>query len=48
VHFGLGDAAEVSAVEVRWVGGATETVTGLSPGHRYRVEEGTGTGQVLF
>jgi hypothetical protein len=42
LHFGLGDAQAIDEVTVRWVGGATETVTGLAPGGRYRVVEGSG------
>ena len=42
VHFGLGDATAIDALEVRWIGGATETIGGAAPGGRYRIVEGTG------
>jgi hypothetical protein len=48
VHFGLGGESSITSATVRWVGGATETVTGLQPNHRYRVVEGSGTGVVIF
>jgi enediyne biosynthesis protein E4 len=48
VHVGLGDATAIDGATVRWVGGSTETITGLSPGHRYRVVEGSGTGVQIF
>lgn len=46
VHFGLGDAS-VDGVEVRWVGGATETFTGIAPKGRYKLVEGAGVAQKL-
>ena len=42
VHFGLGNAADVDSVTVRWLGGATETFTGISPKGRYKLVEGAG------
>jgi enediyne biosynthesis protein E4 len=48
VHFGLGDATTVDEVKVRWVGGATETITGVEPRGRYRVVEGTGVAARIF
>ncbi len=48
VHFGLADVATIDKVQVRWVGGATETISGLEPNHRYRVVEGEGTGEEVF
>ena len=44
VHFGLGQASAIDSVTVRWVGGATETITGIAPNGYYRVVEGSGTG----
>jgi hypothetical protein len=44
VHFGLGGESDIDEATVRWVGGATETITGLAPNGRYRVVEGSGTG----
>jgi len=43
VHFGLGDATTIDTLEVRWIGGATETITGAAPGGRYHIVEGSGT-----
>ncbi len=48
VHFGLGEATEITSLQVRWVGGSTETIQGLTPRHRYRVEQGTGMGEIVF
>lgn len=42
MHFGLGDNTAVDAVTVRWVGGATETFTGVGVGGRFRLVEGAG------
>ncbi len=42
VHFGLGAAQAVDSVTVRWLGGATETFTGISPKGRYKLVEGAG------
>lgn len=42
VHFGLGAADGITSAKVRWVGGPTETITGLAPGGRYKVVQGTG------
>ncbi len=47
VHFGLGRQATIDEVTVRWVGGETENITGLHPNARFRVVEGTGTGEAL-
>ena len=47
VHFGLGDVDEIDDVTVRWVGGGTETISGLSPNGRFHVVEGTGHGEDL-
>jgi hypothetical protein len=43
VHFGLGDATTIDTLEVRWIGGTTETITGAAPGGRYHIVEGSGT-----
>ena len=42
VHFGLADETSIDEVTVRWVGGGTETITGLAPNGRCRVVEGSG------
>lgn len=47
VHFGLGGETSIDEVSVRWTGGGTETITGLSPNGRYIVVEGTGTAAPL-
>jgi hypothetical protein len=48
VHFGLGDGTEVEEVKVRWVGGATETISGVEARGRFKVVEGTGTATRIF
>ncbi len=45
LHFGLGDATSIDAVTVRWVGGATETISGLGADARFTVKEGDGAAQ---
>jgi tetratricopeptide (TPR) repeat protein len=40
LHFGLGEAPRVDAVEVRWLGGATETYEGLDGDSRWELGEG--------
>lgn len=47
VHFGLGTNTQIDEVTVRWVGGNTETIAGLTPNQRYLVEQGSGSGQPL-
>jgi len=42
VHFGLGDAAAVDAVEIRWPDGVTEKITPSSVDKIFVVEEGKG------
>jgi hypothetical protein len=42
VHFGLASESTIDSLTVRWVGGATETITGAAPNGRYHVTEGTG------
>ena len=46
LHFGLADHTAVDEVTVRWVGGATETITGVTVDAFNRVEEGSGTAAV--
>ena len=48
VHFGLADEPTIDGVEIRWPYGATETISGLEPNHRYRVVQGEGSGTVVF
>ena len=43
LHFGLGAAERVDAIEVRWPSGATDTVRNLAAGRVVTVKEGTGT-----
>ncbi len=45
LHFGLG-AEGIRAVRVRWPGGEREAFSGVSPGGRYLLVEGTGRAQV--
>ena len=47
-HFGLGANTVIDEVTVRWVGGATETITGIEADHRYEVVEGSGGGTVVW
>ena len=47
VHFGLAKKRVIDEVTVRWVGGPTETITGLTPNSRYRIVEGTGQGEPM-
>ena len=42
VHFGLGSATKVDSVEIRWPGGATETLKDLAADKFYSVLEGKG------
>ncbi len=42
LHFGLGPAAEIDEVVVRWPGGASERFSGVAPGGRYVLEQGSG------
>ena len=48
VHFGLADLDAIDEVTVRWVGGDTEVIGGLEPRGRYRVVEGSGSGEQLW
>ena len=42
VHFGLAQEKSIDLVTVRWVGGKTETITGVQPNGLYRIVEGSG------
>jgi len=42
VHIGLGTADAVEQVTVRWPGGSAETFTGLGPGERHTLVQGSG------
>lgn len=42
VHFGLGDAATVSRVTIRWPNGSTDTATALASNRFYVAREGRG------
>ncbi len=43
VHFGLNDATTIDSLEVRWIGGTTETISGAAAGGRYLIVEGSGS-----
>ncbi len=40
IHFGLGDATRIKRLEVRWLGGETDTHAGLEAGTEWVVTEG--------
>jgi len=40
LHFGLGDAARINSVEVRWPNGATQTFKDVAADRFYRVKQG--------
>ena len=42
VHFGLGKRPQVEEVTVHWPGGEAERFTGVVPGKRYSLEQGSG------
>jgi hypothetical protein len=42
LHFGLGDAARVDRIEIRWPSGAVEAVTGVGVNQWIRIKEGEG------
>ncbi|MAG92748.1 MAG: hypothetical protein CMJ48_03210, partial [Planctomycetaceae bacterium] len=46
VHFGLGDAASVERVSVRWPGGGVERFTGIGPDARYTLSQGEGRAEL--
>ena len=41
-HFGLGDAVQVSEIEVTWPSGMVESFTDIDINKRYMIEEGSG------
>ena len=45
VHFGLGAAAAIDRVTVRWPGGDSEVFAGVQPNTHYRLVQGVGTAQ---
>jgi tetratricopeptide (TPR) repeat protein/thiol-disulfide isomerase/thioredoxin len=47
VHFGLGQGSEIRGLSVRWPNGSTEPISGVRPGMRYRVVQGTGRAVAL-
>jgi len=47
VHFGLGDAVAVDAVEIHWPDGAVEKVSGVGVDRILAVEEGKGITEIL-
>jgi enediyne biosynthesis protein E4 len=42
LHFGLGDARRIDAVDIRWPDGTREELTDLEPGRLYTILEGKG------
>jgi hypothetical protein len=46
-HFGLGDAAKVEAIQVRWPSGAEEKFPGVAANGRYLLVEGSGAAKPL-
>jgi tetratricopeptide (TPR) repeat protein len=42
IAIGLGTASKIEKVTVRWPGGSAETFTGVEPGGRYTLEQGSG------
>jgi len=47
LHFGLGDAARVESVEVRWPFGATQRFGPLDAGHLFELVEGRDGARML-
>ena len=45
LHFGLGSAADVERVVVRWPGGEVETFRDVQANHRYHLTQGRGTAE---
>jgi len=43
IHVGLGTAASIDSVSIRWPGGAVEPITGVTEDHRFYVHQGTGS-----
>ena len=48
VHFGLGTAAKIDKVEIRWPSGATQTLTGVEVDRLYKVAEGKSKPEFLL
>ncbi len=42
IHFGLGEATQADALQIRWPSGETETLQNLPAGHLITIEEGKG------
>lgn len=47
LHFGLGDAAKVESITVRWPSGVEEEFAGVAADERYRLVEGSGEAKPL-
>lgn len=47
LHFGLGKEAQITAVTVRWPGGAVETFTGVQPSAAFLLRKGTGQATLI-
>ena len=47
LHFGLGKAAEIAEVRVRWPGGKVELFTGVTPDAAWLLQMGTGRAESL-
>lgn len=45
IHFGLGEAAGIDKLVVRWPGGPSQEISGLEPGRFYRVTQGRDTAE---
>jgi hypothetical protein len=39
LHFGLGSAAQLDELKIRWPSGAEQTLRNLAAGQRHRIEE---------
>lgn len=42
LHFGLGNAARIDKIEVRWLAGQAEIFENIAPNARYEISEGSG------
>jgi hypothetical protein len=42
LHFGLGAAAQVETITIRWPGGATEVIRNVAADRYYTIVEGSG------
>ena len=47
LHIGLGTAARIESVEVRWPNGARESFSGIEAGGRFQLVEGSGQARAL-